>query len=185
MMSPSVSGISTNNTMDVQSKILAEQARLLFKAAPLSVWGTYLGIGFVFLVLQPVSHDYTLIAWVLAFVSMNTARLLHTLLRRQQKGFNHKSWIREFSIIAFIASCFWGSASLLLFPVGEPIYQLMLAFVLVTTCAIAITNISILLYIILPYIAITLLPLIYRFANAVKRHHGDIGNVTFTQWGLS
>ena len=150
-----------------QDQVLKEQARLLFRATPLSIWGTYLGIGFVILVLWPVADQQALIWWTLLFGSVNTARLIHSLYRyRQKETFNHRKWVREFSILAFIASGFWGVASIVLFPVGEPVYQLMLAFVLVTTCAVAITNISMLWYVILPYIAITLTPLVIRFAIA-------------------
>lgn len=155
-----------HNPID-QEKVLIELAKMLFKASPLSIWGTFLGIGFIYLVLQPVVETSALLAWTLSFSLMNTGRLIHSTYRYKHKNsLNYKVWVREFSVIAFIASCFWGSASIFLFPVGEPVYQLMLAFVLVTTTAIAITNISMILYVILPYIFITLTPLIIRFAIA-------------------
>lgn len=157
----------TTTTHVDQDKILVELAKLLFKASPLSIWGTFLGIAFVYLVLQPVVDHNNLLLWALAFAVMNTARLVHSIYRyRQNNLLDYKSWVREFSVIAFIASCFWGSASIFLFPVGEPIYQLMMAFVLLTTTAIAITNISMILSVIMPYILITLVPLIVRFVLA-------------------
>lgn len=150
-----------------QEQILIELAKLLFKATPLSVWGTFLGIAFIYLVLQPVVDSSKLLIWTLSFSAMNIGRLLHSIFRYRQKSkTNYTVWVREFTVIALVASCFWGSASYYLFPVGEPVYQLMLAFVLVTTTAIAITNISMILYVILPYIFITLTPLILRFAMA-------------------
>ncbi|MDH5182744.1 MAG: ATP-binding protein [Gammaproteobacteria bacterium] len=164
MLKSSTHSTSKEGAID-QDKVLIELAKMLFKASPLSIWGTYMGIGFVYLVLQPVAETSELLIWTLSFTAMNTGRLVHSIYRfRHKNSLNYKVWVTEFSVIAFIAACFWGSASIYLFPVGEPIYQLMLAFVLVTTSAIAITNISMILYVILPYIVITLTPLIIRFA---------------------
>ncbi len=142
-----------------------EQAKLLFNALPTSVWGTFLGIFFVVVILWPVIEHTLLTTWAVIFIVITTARAVHSRIfaKASPPPGEIIKWTRQF-IVGSLASGFaWGAVGIWLFPAEHVEYQLMLAFMLSATCAIAITSLSSLRFPVITFLLIALLPLAVRF----------------------
>lgn len=147
-----------------QDAIFVEQANLLASAIHSSIAGTFLGIGFLLLIMWSIIDTTTLVSWlvVLAIVSIIRdvhARWYHKITPTLP---NIRRWSYQFAGLAFLASTTWGSSAVFIFPEHDPIRQLMLAFVLGVACAVAVSTLSPIRYIIVTYIILVLAPLAIR-----------------------
>lgn len=150
-----------------EPQIRLELTRLLFKAMPTSVWGTLLGILFCTIILWPTVGSYQLAAWTCIFLSWTVLRTWHTR-RFESSKFSEREtstpWLAQFSVGALGAALCWAATSIWLFPIHQPVYQVVLAFMLITTCAVAITSLSPNRPLATTFLCIVLLPLIVRFS---------------------
>lgn len=151
--------------MRTEEKIRDEQTLLLFRAVPLSVGGTFLGIGFLLLLMWPAIPHQHLLIWAALLGMVTLARLAHALafLRSTEPQRHRRNWAGEFSVLAIAAALAWASVSLFLFPASGTVHQMMLAFILATVCAVAITNISAVRHVAISFIVIAMAPLAARF----------------------
>ena len=142
-----------------------EQTRLLFNALPTSIWGTFLGILFATIILWPIIEHTLLTTWIVFFSLLTTARAVHGRIYKKVSPQPRETlkWTRQF-IAGSLASGFaWGCIGIWLFPSGHVVYQVVLAFMLSATCAIAITSLSSLRFPVISFLLIALLPLTIRF----------------------
>ena len=142
-----------------------EQTRLLFNALPTSIWGTFLGILFATIILWPIIEHTLLTTWIVLFSLLTTARAVHGRIYKKVSPQPRETlkWTRQF-IAGSLASGFaWGCIGIWLFPSGHVVYQVVLAFMLSATCAIAITSLSSLRFPVISFLLIALLPLTIRF----------------------
>lgn len=142
-----------------------EQTKLLYNAMTTSVWGTALGIFFLVMILRPVIDHTVLTIWAVFFGLLTSTRAVHAYVfwRVTPSPAEIPKWTRQFAAGSLVAAFCWGSAGLWLFPVDHAVSQVMVAFVLTITCAVAITTLSPLRYLIFAYIIIALLPLAVHF----------------------
>ena len=168
-----------------EERVFYEQALLLFRAAPTSVAGTFLGILFVVLILWQVVDHLDLFIWSGIYVVVNSMRAVHAYyFIKHQAGLDIVRWGRQFGIGAITASIFWGSTAIFLFPVGDPVHQVMLTLILMVACTVAITNIAMIRYIIFTFIIITMTPISIRFLMAGNDLMSLLGVMTLLIMGL-
>jgi PAS domain S-box-containing protein len=156
---------SKNPELARQDAIFLEQANLLAIALHSSVLGTFLGIFFLILMMWTAIDTTVLISWtstlaIISFARSAHARWYHTL---KPTLANIKKWSYQFAALSFTAALTWGSAAIFLFPATDPIRQMMLAFVLSVACAVAVSTLSPIRYIIVTFIILILAPLAIRF----------------------
>ena len=147
-----------------QDAIFVEQATLIANSIHSSVAGTFLGIGFLLLIMWSVIDTTTLVSWltvlgVISIIRDIHARWYHKITPTLR---NIRKWSYQFAGLAFIAATTWGSSALFIFPETDPIRQLMLSFVLGVACAVAVSTLSPIRYIIVTYIILVLAPLATR-----------------------
>lgn len=147
-----------------QEAIFVEQATLIANSIHSSVLGTFLGIVFILLITWSVIDTTVLVSWsiTLSIVSLirdGHARWYHKITPTLP---NIRRWSYQFAGLAFLAASIWGSTAVLLFPETDPIRQSMMAFVLIVACAVAISTLSPIRYIIVTFITLILLPLAIR-----------------------
>ncbi len=144
--------------------IFVEQAALIANSIHSSVLGTFLGIVFMLLIMWSVIDITALVSWsiILGIISLirdGHARWYHKIAPTLP---NIRRWGYQFAGLAFIAATVWGSSAIFIFPETDPIRQLMLAFVLGITCAVAVSTLSPIRYIIVTFIILVLAPLAIR-----------------------
>ena len=163
----------TNNIRD--QLVLHEQVKLLFGAIPTSIWGTPLGIFFLLLSLWSVIDHAILIIWASTLTLITAVRAIHAYCfwKASPPPTEIGKWRWLATAGSIIAAMCWGCASIWLFADDHAVQQLMLAFILSVTCAIAITNLSSLRLPIVFFIFITLLPLSLHFLSSGT----DVGEV--------
>ncbi|NNF95709.1 MAG: PAS domain S-box protein, partial [Halobacteria archaeon] len=147
-----------------QEAIFIEQATLIANSIHSSVLGTFLGILFMLLILWTVTDATALVSWsiVLAIISLirdGHARWYHKITPTIP---NIRRWSYQFAGLAFVAATIWGSTAIFIFPETDPIRQAMMAFVLLVACAVAVTTLSSIRYIIVTFIILILAPLATR-----------------------
>jgi PAS domain S-box-containing protein len=168
-----------------EDRVFYEQALLLFRAAPTSVGGTFLGIFFVVLILWEVIDHLDLFIWSGLYVVVNSLRAIHAYyFIKHRKGLDIVHWSRQFGIGAITASGFWGSTAIFLFPMGDPVHQVMLTLILMVACTVAITNIAMIRYIIFTFIILTMTPISIRFLMAGNDLMSLLGVMTLMTMGL-
>lgn len=147
-----------------QDAIFIEQANLLASAIHSSIAGTFLGIAFLFMIMWPVINTTTLVSWLVVLAIVSIIRDIHARLYHKIRPTlrNIRKWSYQFAGLAFFASTTWGSSAIFIFPENDPIRQLMLAFVLGIVCAVAVSTLSPIRYIIVTYIVLVLAPLAIR-----------------------
>jgi PAS domain S-box-containing protein len=151
-----------------QDAIFLEQANLLAVALHSSVLGTFLGIFFLLLMMWSVIDTTVLISWATTLAIISFVRGAHASWYRKVTPTlaNIRKWSYQFAALAFIGASTWGSAAIFLFPATDPIRQMMLAFVLSVACAVAVSTLSPIRYIIVTFIILILAPLAMRFMVA-------------------
>jgi len=149
----------------VNSATCYEQTKLLFGALPISILGTLLGIFVIVFILYDAVDNQSLAIWTTVFILITALRGIHTYFYFKTPpvyGDAHP-WCLQFAIGALAASLAWGSTAIWLFPEDDLIKQVLLAFSLSVTCAVSITVLSAVRFIIVAYIVAALLPLVIRF----------------------
>jgi PAS domain S-box-containing protein len=151
-----------------QDAIFLEQANLLAIAMHISVLGTFLGIFFLMMMMWKVIDTTILISWASTLAIISVTRSAHASWYHKIKPTlnNIRKWSYQFAALSFIAALTWGSAAIFLFPVTDPIRQMMLAFILSVACAVAVSTLSPIRYIIVTFIILILAPLAIRFLVA-------------------
>ena len=144
--------------------IFVEQATLLAVAIHSSMWGTFLGIGFLLLIMWSVIDTTALVSWSIVLAIISIVRDVHARWYHKVTPTlpNIRRWSYQFAGLAFIAATIWGSSAIFIFPETDPIRQLMLAFVLGVACAVAVSTLSPIRYIIVTFIILILAPLAIR-----------------------
>ncbi len=148
-----------------QETIFLEQANLLAVALHSSVLGTFLGIAILIAIMWSVINTTVLISWctALGIVSIFRSVHAHWYHKLPQTLPSITRWTQQFSGLAFLAAMIWGSSAFFIFPVDDPIRQLMLAFVLSVVSAVAVSTLSSFRYIIVTFIILILSPLAIQF----------------------
>jgi len=156
---------SKNPELARQDAIFLEQANLLAIALHSSVLGTFLGIFFLILMMWTAIDTMVLISWTSTLAIISFARSAHARWYHKVKPTlaNIRKWSYQFAALSFTAALTWGSAAIFLFPATDPIRQMMLAFVLSVACAVAVSTLSPIRYIIVTFIILILAPLATRF----------------------
>jgi PAS domain S-box-containing protein len=159
---------SKNPVLARQDAIFLEQANLLAIALHSSVLGTFLGIFFLILMMWTAIDTTILIIWSSTLAIISFARSAHARWYHKVKPTlaNIKKWSYQFAALSFIAALTWGSAAIFLFPATDPIRQMMLVFILSVACAVAVSTLSPMRYIIVTFITLILAPLAIRFMIA-------------------
>jgi PAS domain S-box-containing protein len=166
-------------------RVFYEQALLLFRAAPTSVGGTFLGILFVDLILWTVIDHTRLFVWTGLYVLVNSLRAIHAYyFIKHREGLDIVRWSRQFGLGAISSSLFWGSTAIFLFPMHDPVHQVMLELILMVACTVAITNIAMIRYIIIGFILLTMTPIAVRFFMAGTDLMNLLGVMTLIAMGL-
>ena len=165
MQNESTTTSSKNPELARQDAIFLEQANLLAIALHSSVLGTFLGIFFLILMMWTVIDTTVLISWTSTLAIISFARSAHARWYHKVKPTlaNIRKWSYQFAALSFTAALTWGSAAIFLFPATDPIRQMMLAFVLSVACAVAVSTLSPIRYIIVTFIILILAPLATRF----------------------
>ena len=147
-----------------QDAIFVEQANLLTSAIHSSIAGTFLGIAFLFMIMWSVIDTTTLVSWLVLLAIVSIIRDIHARWYHKITPTlpNIRKWSYQFAGLAFLASTVWGSSAIFIFPESDPIRQLMMAFVLGVVCAVAVSTLSPIRYIIVTYIILVLAPLAIR-----------------------
>ncbi|MDH5631359.1 MAG: cell wall metabolism sensor histidine kinase WalK [Gammaproteobacteria bacterium] len=142
---------------------------------PISVVGTFLGIGFMVPVMWPVANTSLLFAWVAVFALITIARAVHALhfLKTEHSIVDFRPWAWQFALGTCAAGLLWAMTSVLLVPKDDVIRQIILSFMLATTCAVAITNISSMLWVVLLFISVVMIPLVMVFL-AAKHEYANL-----------
>lgn len=168
-----------------EDRLYYEQALLLFRSAPTSVSGTFLGILFVVLILWSVIDHLDLFLWAGAYVLVNSLRAVHAYyFMKHREGLDIVRWSRQFALGAITAAVFWGSTAVFLFPAGDPVHQVMLTLILMVACTVAITNTAMIRYIIISFIVLTMTPISIRFFMADTELMSLLGVMTLLTMGL-
>lgn len=178
-------GKETTQITVSEDRVFYEQALLLFRAAPTSVGGTFLGMLFVVLILWKVIDHIDLYVWLGLYILVNSARAFHAYyFIKHRDRLDIVRWSRQFGIGALTSSIFWGSTAIFLFPVDDPVHQVMLELILMVACTVAITNISMIRYIIFSFIIITMTPLAIRFLSTGTELMNLLGVMSLIAMGL-
>jgi len=158
-------------------EVYQEQAMLLFKALPTSIVGTLLGISFVLLIMWPAIPHQTLFIWTGLFILVTLIRLVQSLkvLRHKHHPPDLRLNVRYFTIGAMAAAIMWAASSVFLFPANDPVRQVILAFILSTTSAIAISNFASMKRIAFSFVFIISIPLAIRFFMSQTETHTFMG----------
>ena len=179
----------TQETTDIikvsEDRVFHEQALLLFRAAPTSVGGTFLGMLFVVLILWKVIDHTDLFIWLGLYILVNSARAVHAYyFIKHRERLDIVPWSLQFGFGALTSSLFWGSTAIFLFPKGDPVHQVMLELILMVACTVAITNIAMIRYIIIGFIIMTMSPISVRFFMAGTDLMNLLGVMSLIAMGL-
>ncbi len=159
-------GVDDNKPASViTDKVSEEQVLLAFRALPSTVAGTTIGIVFTLIALWPAVSHTALQVWAGLFMVVTILRGLQGIgdaSERVTRKNIHKS-IALFTTGTVVAAMMWASVSVFLFPVDDPVRQVILAFMFATTAAFAMANIASLRKTVLAFLVILLLPLAIRF----------------------
>lgn len=175
---------ATLNTVS-KERIFNEQSWLLFRAAPTSVSGTFLGILFVVLILWSVTEHQPLLIWTGLFIVFNSLRAVHAYwFITHREHLDIRRWTLIFGIGASIAASFWGSTAIFLFPHHDRVHQVMLDMMLMVACAVAITNISMIRIISFLFILLSMIPIAFQFLSTHNEEMNLLGVMTLIATGL-
>lgn len=145
--------------------ILYDQTKLLFGAAPTSVWGTLLGGSVLVITLWSVIDPVILLTWAALFALVTLGRAVHAIIfwRKAPDYTQSRKWAHQFTFGTVLAALCWGATAIWLFAANEPVYQVILSFILSVACAVALSNLSSLRTPVMAFMIISLLPLAIRF----------------------
>jgi len=151
-----------------QKPSLAEQVRsaqveLLYKQLVPALVATLANSVLLGAVMWRVVDRPVIIAWVVASWALSALRYALALAYRRRSVDSDRPWERYFLIGTVLAGALWGSASLLLFPVGSSGHQAFLALLLCGMCTAAVASLGPILVAFLSFLVPTIVPLAARF----------------------
>lgn len=119
-----------------------QRLALLYDAAPMVYFLSTLVAGATAMVLRPYQPPRLLFGWlsVVLAVQLGRSAAVAFFYRARRRGDLHEGWLRLHRWGSLASALVWGSSGLLLYPEGEPVVQLFLAFVLTGVAAGATTT---------------------------------------------
>jgi signal transduction histidine kinase/CheY-like chemotaxis protein/HPt (histidine-containing phosphotransfer) domain-containing protein len=148
--------------------IQMEQLRMLFAAIPFSVPVSLINGAILIYIQWPVIEHAVLWGWfaLLAVVHLSRLVLSKRFVRADSMGnvsrMEIAAWDRRFIAGSLMAGLIWGSGSILLFPAGELVHQVFIAFVMAGMAAGGVTTFGASLPSALGFLGLLLLPLTVR-----------------------
>jgi two-component system sensor kinase FixL len=143
-----------------------EQAKLLYSVLPVALGANALLALILAVVQVKVIAPVIVYGWLAAMATVLLVRsaLLVAWRRRTHTTINAPCWMFRFRISVIATGLVWGAGAALLFPHGDEIHQIFLAFVIAGLSAGAITSLAIDRASTLGFVLPMLLPLIVNFA---------------------
>ncbi|MDH5612823.1 MAG: ATP-binding protein [Gammaproteobacteria bacterium] len=147
------------------SIICAEQTSQIYAVFNSVIIATLINALILVFVLWPVVDHDILLIWLTALGLVTLSRGIIAHLYKTIKPLPEKTslWSRRFIIGSVLSSLLWGAASIWLFPTGDPVRQVFLAFVIGGMAAGAITSLSYIKPAIYFFLGFSLIPLLLRF----------------------
>lgn len=150
-----------------ESGLQAEQARLLYEDIPAALLNNALLALVLASVLWPIAALDKLFGWLAVLVMILLARAALAVAWRRS-GSNTATfaplWLRRFRVAAIATGLAWGAGAALLFPSGDALHQVFIAFVLTGVSVGAITLLAVDRLSVIGFLALMLTPLAARFA---------------------
>ena len=152
---------------DEQAAILARRVDLYVAATPMSLLAVLLNAAILGFVL-PGSVDQRLLgAWLALTLTLSVLRWLGYRWLRGPDSSISTVWRMRWAVLGTLASgLLWGGASILLFPVGDPTRQAMLAVVLAGITAGAVNTLSMFVWSAWAFLALVLVPFAIQLLSA-------------------
>ncbi|MFZ2163655.1 MAG: ATP-binding protein [Sideroxyarcus sp.] len=143
-----------------------EQAKMLYSVLPVGLVANALLALILAVVQVKVIAPVIVYGWLAAMTTVLLVRsaLLVAWRRRTHTTINAPCWMFRFRISVIANGLVWGAGAVLLFPHGDEIHQIFLAFVIAGLSAGAITSLAIDRASTLGFVLPMLLPLILNFA---------------------
>ncbi len=146
-------------------RLRREQVNILYRALPLSLL-TILIHAFALAMLQfgvvPLENVALWLVAVLLLVLLRWYWHVAYARRDEQDTHNDQLWLQHNLLGIFLSGLVWGSASFLLFPVGDLLHQIVLVFIVISIAAGSSSTISSFPLAVHSFLALTLLPVIAR-----------------------
>lgn len=151
---------------DSSGGLHAERARILYEGTPAALANNTLLALILAGVLWPVVAPGKLFGWLtLIALVLFVQRSLAGAWRNS--GSNDADiaprWLHRFRIVAIATGITWGAGAVLLFPSGDALHQVFLAFVMTGVCVGAITILAVDRISVIGFLAMMLIPLVVRF----------------------
>jgi len=143
----------------------SEQTSLLYSALGNSIIASFIS-ALILIVVFWHSIDHSILQTWLAFILVISLGRFYTIFRynkSQKKPDETRTHLNIFLIGVLFTSLAWAAASIWLFPTGDQVHQVFLAFIVGGLAAGAITSLSYYKPAIYSYLGITLAPLIIQF----------------------
>jgi diguanylate cyclase (GGDEF)-like protein/PAS domain S-box-containing protein len=149
----------------IMAQVRADQVRIIYKNAPLSLSASLLNSVILAYLLWPVLHNTLLIIWLVATGLISLFRLYLTFRFHRVQPDNDciGSWAAWAQAGVLLAGLGWGAAGYFLFVVDSLPHQVFLAFVIAGTSAGAVTTLGANRSAIIGFVYLATLPLAYRF----------------------
>lgn len=162
--------ISENNVAQLHTEkyvkeIFAKQVSQLYSAITFALVAALVNALLLVLVLLPVIDHVVLLTWfslfTLIFIARGITAYKYKLATHSAEG--SPLWYQRYLVGSMLSATVWGSASIWLFPAGDLIHQVFLAFVLGGISAGAITSMSYTKATVYSFILLSLSPIVLRF----------------------
>ena len=151
---------------DLQSKVYAEQVRMLYDAMPASTLANII-TSMLFVMAQWTVIDHRILAWwfFISLVIILSRNILLISYKRAAPGVGEmKAWGYRFNLGSSSTALVLGAAGVFLFPANEPVHQIMCAFVLVGMSSGAVSSLSFGKFNFPIYLSFVLTPLLVSLA---------------------
>ncbi|HKI59859.1 MAG TPA: PAS domain S-box protein, partial [Mariprofundaceae bacterium] len=162
----------TTEASDRQSKwgeaVRQEQIKLLYEAVPVSILAAIV-IASTLVIIQWSFFDHQLLlTWLGALVAVSFSRAwIFASYRKREPGVSQSlKWERYFLIGSTVAGVLWGITPFIMFDEALVTHQAFLAFIAAGISAGAVTSLSPRRTAVFSFLAIVLLPLVFRFLMA-------------------
>lgn len=156
--------VPVNTASEIDNQLYADQVRMLYAAAPISLTAIAVNATVLAAVLWSVVSQSLIVSW-LGFVLVLTAwraSACWLFQRYTPTSSSMRPWGRLFLTGVVLSGLSWGAAVYLLFPGGHPALQLFVIVVVAGMAAGAVTTLSSMLSAALLFLVPALLPLVVR-----------------------
>jgi len=157
--------------------VRADQVDHTYAKLPVALWGTIAIASFLVVVQWPVIRRSVLIAWYGAIWATTALRFTWLLAYRTEQTRRARADVHasRFFSGAVVAGVVWGTAGVLLFPAGDIVHQVFLAFAFAGMTAGGTTTMAASWKSVVIFLGLTLLPLTVRFLVVGDRTHLIMG----------